>query len=246
MVDRSLNYGRHLVERFLREARPFASVLDLGAGRGADLQIARRVEPTAALHAIEFEPHNVECLRRQGVGVHQIDLERQELSFADGSIDVVIANQVFEHLKELFFVCHQVTRCLKVGGRLIVGVPNLASLHNRLLLLAGRQPTPLKNNSAHIRGFTRSDLVRFMESCFPGGYRLAGWGGSNFYPFPPPLARPLAQLFPSLAWGMFLAFEKTRPYNGEFLEYLAAQRLATNFFLGASGSEPGAGEEPRE
>lgn len=245
MVDRSLNYGRHLVERFLREARPFTSVLDLGAGSGDDLQIARRIEPSAALHAIEFEPHNVDCLRRQGVGVHQIDLERQELSFAEGSLDVVIANQLFEHLKELFFVCHQVTRCLKVGGRLIVGVPNLASLHNRLLLLAGRQPTSLKNNSAHIRGFTRGDLVRFMESCFPGGYRLAGWGGSNFYPFPPAVARPLAQLFPSLAWGMFLAFEKTCPYNGEFMEYLATNPLATNFFLGTPAPESPVCEGPR-
>lgn len=241
MVDRSLNYGRHLVERFLLEARPYASVLDLGAGRGADLEIARRIEPAATLHAIEFEPRNVEALGLQGVGVQQVDLERQTLPYANASLDVVIANQVFEHLKEIFFVCHQVTRCLKVGGRLIVGVPNLASLHNRLLLLCGRQPTPLKNSSAHIRGFTRSDLLRFMESCFPGGYRLVGWGGSNFYPFPPAAARPLAKLFPSLAWGLFVALEKTRPYNGEFLAYPVEQRLETNFFLGSPGTEGGKG-----
>lgn len=223
------------MERFLREADPYHAVLDLGAGRGEDLQAARRVAPYAVLHAIEFDPQYSAILLQQGVDVHHLDLEKQPLPFADSSLDVIIANQVFEHLKEIFFVCDQLTRCLKVGGRIIIGVPNLASLHNRLLLLAGRQPTPLKNCSAHIRGFTRRDLVDLMECCFPGGYRLENWGGSNFYPFPPIFARPLARYLPALAWGVFVVFQKVRPYQNEFLKYPLEQGLETNFFLGDHG-----------
>lgn len=83
-----------------------------------------------------------------------------------------------------------------------------------------------------MRGYTKSDLLRFLESCFPGGYQLKKFGGSNFYPFPPVMARPLARLFPNMAWGIFFLFEKQREYKDEFLAFPIRERLETNFYVG--------------
>lgn len=83
-----------------------------------------------------------------------------------------------------------------------------------------------------MRGFTKPDLLRFLEDCFPGGYRLRGFEGSNFYPFPRGLARPLAALFPSMAWGIFFLFEKQKHYQGSFLDFPVREKLETNFLLG--------------
>ncbi len=228
----SLNYGREHIERFCKKARPYRSVLDIGAGSGHDLAIARRVSPRAALHAIEVDSGNAGSLRAQGIDVYEIDVEREAIPTGNGSIDLVILNQVLEHLKEVYWVFHQVTRVLPVGGKLVLGVPNLASLHNRILLSLGLQPTGIKMNSAHVRGFTRGTILEFLEEVYPGGYRLRDFRGANFYPFPPALARPLAALFPSLAWGMFLYFEKTRPYDREFLDAPVIQELETHYYLG--------------
>jgi SAM-dependent methyltransferase len=236
MIDRSLNYGRHLIERFLRAA-PFQSVLDIGAGHGDDLLIARSVNPGAQLIGLEAYAPYQEELRRKGVEVHSINIEQDRFPFADASLDIVMGNQILEHTKEVFWIFDQLSRILKVGGRMILGVPNLAALHNRILLALGRQPSPLKNNSAHVRGFTKGDLIELLESGFPGGYQLAGFGGSNFYPFPPPLARPLAAAFPSMAWGIFLHFKKVRPYTGSYLRYPVEQQLETNFYTGPA-SQP--------
>jgi hypothetical protein len=71
-----------------------------------------------------------------------------------------------------------------------------------------------------------------MESCFPSAYRLLRFGGSNFYPFPPILARPLASLFPNMSWGIFFLLEKQRDYSREFLDYPSQERLETNFYVG--------------
>jgi len=232
MIDRALNYGRPVVRRFLEHARPYRSVLDIGAGTGVDLLAARAVEPAAALHAIEAFPPNVETLRRQDMAVTGLDLERDVFPFGDGAVDVVIANQILEHVKEVFWVFHEVTRVLRVGGSLIIGVPNLAALHNRILLAVGRQPSVIKTASAHVRGFTRHDLERFLEEVFPGGYAVRDHAGANFYPFPGPVAKPLAAVFPGLAWGLFLRLEKTREAGRAFLEFPATQRLETNFFTG--------------
>jgi SAM-dependent methyltransferase len=232
VIDRSLNYGRHHIRKFLLSARPFRKVLDIGAGQGDDLMIARSITPHAEIHAVEVYPVYAARLKEKGIQVHCLNIEQDAFPFIDGTIDIVIANQVLEHVKELFWIFHEISRVLPVGGKLILGVPNLAALHNRILLAMGRQPSPLKNNSAHIRGYTKQDLLRFLESCFPGGYQLNRFGGSNFYPFPPVIAGLLARVLPNMAWGIFFQFEKRREYHGEFLEFPLNEKLETNFYVG--------------
>jgi SAM-dependent methyltransferase len=160
------------------------------------------------------------------------NLERGQFPYADESLDMIMANQILEHTKELFWIFHEVSRTLRVGGRLIIGVPNLAAFHNRMLLVLGRQPSPIKTLSAHVRGFTRTDFLGFVEGCFPKGYRLLAFRGANFYPFPPLLARPLARMFPTLAWGIFLLLEKGRFYRREFLDTPLREGLETPFYVG--------------
>ena len=152
MIDRSLNYGRHLVDSFLRASGPCDAILDIGAGHGDDLLLARAAHPGARLVGLEAYPPYVKHLKSLGVEVHSIDIERDAFPFAPESLDVAMANQILEHTKEVFWIFDQLSRSVKVGGHLIIGVPNLAALHNRILLALGRQPSPLKNNSAHVRG----------------------------------------------------------------------------------------------
>ena len=232
MIDRTLNYGRHHIYNFLLDAMPYSSVLDIGAGGGNDLALANKVAPDAKSVAIEAYAPYVEKLALRGIQVHSLNIEKDHFPFTDKSIDVVIANQVLEHTKELFWIFHEISRVLPVGGKLLIGVPNLASLHNRLLLLIGRQPTPIKNASAHVRGYTKNDIIQFLSLCFPGGYKLISFGGSNFYPFPSLFARPLARLLPNMAWGIFLMFEKQKSYSQQFLDYPCLTSLETNFYLG--------------
>jgi SAM-dependent methyltransferase len=232
MIDRSLNYGRPIVRRFLEAAQPYRRVLDIGAGQGADLLAARTVQPDCGLFAVEAWPPNVELLQRHGVEVVGLDLERDALPYNAATIDVVIANQILEHTKEVFWIWHEIARVLRLHGQLIVGVPNLASAHNRLLLLLGRQPSVIKTASAHVRGFTRSDLLQFLDRACPGVFALREHAGANFYPLPPVLARPLARALPGLAWGLFLRLEKQREYRGEFLSFPGRARLETNFYTG--------------
>lgn len=232
-IDRSLNYGRHLIKKYLEKSTPFSTVLDLGAGPGIDLRAAALVSPQAKLHAVEVFPPYATELTKMGISVHDLNIECFPLPFSDASLDVIIANQVLEHTKEIFWIFHEVSRVLKTGGKLIIGVPNLASLHNRLLLAIGSQPSSIKTASAHIRGFTKKDLIYFIDACFPGGYSLQAFGGSNFYPFSPFPAKLLARTFPSFAWGIFLLLEKKIAYDGGYVRFPASQHLESNFYLGA-------------
>ena len=232
MIDRSLNYGRDVIAGFLRKIAPYDRVLDIGAGSGADLETARLACPSMTPFAVESFPANVEILKAKAVQVRGVNVERDPLPFDDASFDVVMSNQTLEHVKEIFWILHEVSRTLKLNGHLIIGVPNLASFHNRLLLLAGKQPTCLQNQSAHVRGYTRPDILKLFQMVFPDGYELVAFGGSNFYPFPPWVARPLAKMLPTHAWAIFFLLKKVKPYHREFLEFPIQQALETNFHLG--------------
>ena len=232
MIDRSLTYGRHHIANFLRQSLPYKKVLDIGAGSGADLECAKQVENSVELFALEYYQPNIEMLREKKINVFPLNIENSHWPFEAETMDIIIANQILEHTKEIFWIFHECSRVLAIGGKMIIGVPNLASLHNRLLLCCGKQPTSIQINSAHIRGFTKQGMLRFIDQCFPNGYKLKSFGGGNFYPFPPALANPLAYCFPTMAWGTFFLFEKQRVYREEFLQYPVANQLETNFFLG--------------
>ena len=76
-IDQEENYGRHVVRSFLERCAPYGHVLDVGAGCGNDLAIARDVCPEAVCHAIECFPRNVTALEKHHqaqVGLQQVVL----------------------------------------------------------------------------------------------------------------------------------------------------------------------------
>jgi len=234
LVDVQEQYGRHILADMLAGLPPLHACCDLGVGRGQDLQLVRARFPLAHLAGIDCTERHRALLAQAEIQLHVLNLEQDVLPFPDESVDFFIANQVYEHLKEIFWVSHQVSQKLKTSGYLFIGVPNIHALHNRLLFNFGMQPSQMKSYSAHVRGFGAREIPQFLDACFPGGYRLVRVGGAQFYPFPKRLARILCKCFPSLAHSMFFLFQKIRPYAGEFVQHPIKAHLESNFYLGAA------------
>lgn len=250
-----LNYGRHVIAEWgarsllamhAATGRKDFHVFDTGCGHGDDLLGVRRrlaeLMPAGTNLKVRYtgvegyEPFVREC-RAQGIETIDLDVEKDHLPFADASVDVIITNQLLEHTKEVFWIFSEYARILRPGGRLMIGVPNLASLHNRLLLLFGLHPTAQQTLSAHVRSFTLGDLRNFAEA--GGLFRFIERRGSNFYPFPPSISRPLARIFPSMAWGLFVLLERTDT-KGSFLDNLRGEDnfLETPFYGGPQRPAP--------
>ena len=231
-IDIQEQYGRHVIEEMLARLASVHLVCDLGVSLGHDLGLVRKRFPEAHLLGIDCAETHKLRLEQQGIILRVLDLEREALPFADESVALFIANQIFEHIKDLFWLSHEVARTLRRGGYLIVGVPNIGALHNRLTFLFGKQPSQMKAHSAHIRGFTAQEIPRFFSICCSGGFQLELFRGAQFYPFPRPMARLLARWFPSLAHSAFYLLKKTSHYSGEFLRHPVEAGLETPFFLG--------------
>ncbi|MBS1879813.1 MAG: class I SAM-dependent methyltransferase [Actinobacteria bacterium] len=150
----------------------------LGAKRILGVEVYER--PAAAAEA-------------KGLEVARVDLEAGRLPWPDGSVDVLVCNQVLEHLKNVWLPMTEMHRVLRPGGHAILSVPNLASLHNRVLLGLGRQPTSIRVFGPHVRGYAFGEFCDFVER--GDAYRVERALTAGFYPLSPPWSRPLSAVW---------------------------------------------------
>lgn len=205
-----LNYGRHIVVDWaLRYGEPGGKYVDVGCGACEGLLHLRRMLPKGTMIiTLDHLAKYVRIARGYGFDAQLVDIEWQEFPCRAGSADLVTINQVLEHITNIRNVYAAMNRVLKIGGYAIIGVPNLASLHNRIGLLFGRQPTCIAVPGPHLRGFTLDAVKQMIDTW--GGFEIVEVRGSNFYPFPPGIARMLADWFPGLAVGLFVLLRKTK------------------------------------
>lgn len=236
LIDHTETYGTHIIEALAGRLTNVCTVVDIGAGSGRDLAIVKSKHAGCKTIALEAGKIYAGALASKVDEVFVLDIERDPFPFEDNSVDLFIANQILEHTKEVFWIFDQISRSLRVGGSLIIGVPNVLSLHNRIIGLFGVHPTQHKLYSAHVRPFSKKDTIRFVEVCSPGTFEVSAFKGSQFYPFPKSLSRMMATALPSMAFSIFFHFTKVGPYNGGFVKHPAAAGLETNFFVGSGPS----------
>lgn len=199
------------------------SILDIGCGQGDDLAIFRDCFPNSRAVGIDIPGIYPTELKVDNIERYSVNLESMPLPFADSSFEVVIANQVFEHLKNWGHALMESARVLKTDGILIIGIPNLASLHNRVLLSMGKQPTCIRAGSMHVRGFTYDGIKEVIEH--ENIFKITKIAGAGFYPFPPRVAKLLSELFPASSATLYLECNKIGDYK-RFKTVEAIDRLA--------------------
>lgn len=114
-----------------------ASVLDLGCGDGELLAYLVQAKQVHAQGIELNEDAIVRCVNA-GLSVYQQDIDTGLSEYGDKSFDYVILNQTLQQVKKPDFVLQE---ALRVGKKVIVGVPNFAHYKARTsIFLRGRVP----------------------------------------------------------------------------------------------------------
>jgi len=134
---------RNLLARELRRlARP-GLALDIGAAGGGNTRVLRAHGWRAV--AVEYAPTAAQVARERGVDVLRADA--RELPLRTGSLDLVTAFDVLEHIEEDHLASAEITRVLRPGGTALIAVPAdmaLWSAHDEAV--------------GHVRRYTRDTL----------------------------------------------------------------------------------------
>ncbi len=193
--------------RHIASSDKVSSLLDVGCWDGSTTVEYARATGGARAYGIEVFRDPAARAAQRGVSVAVMDLERDRFPWTDQSMDVVVCNQVFEHLKNVWLPMSEIARVLRISGHLLFSVPNLASLHNRVLLAVGVQPTSIRTFGPHVRGFTLRQTRAFL--CEGEVFQVRRIAAAGFYPFAATWARTLATLFPGAAHTSILWVQKT-------------------------------------
>jgi 2-polyprenyl-3-methyl-5-hydroxy-6-metoxy-1,4-benzoquinol methylase len=130
------NDGNRLVLKMLSpEAR---RILDIGCGAGDNARILLTTRPGTKIVGITLSPEEAAIARTYLEEVHIADVEASDLSFITGYFDAIICSHVLEHLKDPAAVLGRIIPFLNDGGQVVVAVPNVLELRNRVQLLMGK------------------------------------------------------------------------------------------------------------
>lgn len=121
-------------------------VLDVGCGNGLTLDNINAKEK----YGIDINPKNVGICKQKGI--HAIERNAEEkFPFKDDYFDVVISEELIEHLFFPEKFSNEIKRVLKPNGAFIGSMPNHFNWWHRLcFLFAKPEKSPLFKNAAHI------------------------------------------------------------------------------------------------
>ncbi len=168
------NQGLH--EHVIRQARQLladraAPVVDLGCGSGALLRRLRSAG-FSNLVGIDIAPPPAE----PGIQFHAADLDQPRLPLATGSVSLLVAVEVIEHMENPGLVLAEIRRVLAGNGRALLTTPNVHSIEARLrmLLLGSLKQFDALGDPTHI-----TPIFRFPFAALAARHGLSiarSWG----------------------------------------------------------------------
>jgi SAM-dependent methyltransferase len=159
---------------------PGVEILDIGSSPPILLAALKRRGCSAA--GVDVAPDRfADVIAALGLDIRRCDIEQEALPFPDASFDVVLLNEVFEHLRvNPIRTIREIHRVLRPGGILSLSTPNARSVEG-LINLAVRdrsgwcatsvyeeyEKLERLGHMGHVREYTASEIRDFLERlCF--------------------------------------------------------------------------------
>jgi 2-polyprenyl-3-methyl-5-hydroxy-6-metoxy-1,4-benzoquinol methylase len=178
-------------------------VLDVGCGDGRCSEMI--LDMGNEVYGIDIRPDRVESAKQKGIKASVADLTKS-FPFDDEFFDLIYAVEILEHIYDTEFFLQEAKRLLRKNGTLIVTVPNIVCLPNRIRAIFGLYPkhvAPARKHwsvGEHIRVFTKSMLINILER---NGFEIEDVE-ANLVSFAPtkrtkkPWSKYLGKIFPGL------------------------------------------------
>ena len=175
----------HLVDKCLggtslnSEGKPTKSLLDVGAGKGAQAAVFSRYFNITTIDRHGDAKETFESLQIEA-NVVVAEIGEQPFPLPDKSFDIVFTKSVIEHVENWENFLSEISRVLKPGGLVVVMTPNWNS-----------QRTNFYDDPTHIRPYTLRTLDRVLRITEFDDIKIA-----DFYQLPFTWRMPFLKIIP--------------------------------------------------
>ena len=143
--------------------------LDVGMHTGV-LRRYTEIHPSSKhidYEGVDVFPHGKDRVYKRAEWIlHQHNLEEGMPGVEANNYDVVVCEQVLEHLSKPHVALSEMYRVLKPGGRLVVGVPIFPpglDLIRKYVVPATDRFFAVKKVRGHVQGWSRGSFLRFVR-----------------------------------------------------------------------------------
>lgn len=168
--------GERLFLNVLGKENNIKNVLDVGCGNGEFGDILAHYGFLVTY--VDGADCCVSYLRNKGKECYQLDLEKENLPFENGSFDVIVSLDVIEHLWNIKHYLNEIRRVLRYGGVLIITTQNYNCWRFRMMSLIGRWEK-VAYQSRHKKFYTVKSFKDELERYF----NVIGMSGLLYIPF---------------------------------------------------------------
>tara|TARA_B100000686_G_C16798484_1_gene984197 strand:- start:140 stop:1030 length:891 start_codon:yes stop_codon:yes gene_type:complete len=177
-ISQSITYLEKCLARYHHDIRiiksllPKGKILEIGAYPFHLTYFLKKMGFTVS--GIDLDPSRFRTIQSQNdLDVRKIDIEKEKFCFEQGEFDLIIFNEVFEHLKEPIQALAEINRVLKNNGKLLLTTPNIYFLPHLVYFLSGKglicdaftafsKPYWL-GHMGHVREYSSRELRVFLE-----------------------------------------------------------------------------------
>lgn len=146
------------------------SILDVGCG--GDLTVMPLLDKYQEVYGVDISEVCVGSVNerfRDNPRIHvRVEDVNRRLGFCGATFDTILALAVLEHVFDPYHFVEECFRLLKHNGTLVLLVPNVAWLGNRLRLAMGRLPVTSSGeegwDGGHLHYFTIGSLKRLLQN----------------------------------------------------------------------------------
>jgi methionine biosynthesis protein MetW len=189
--------NRSNILSFIKKAQE-SNFIDLGCDDGSlTMDVATKID-TKAVFGLEKNPARLADCKKKGIRVIMGDLDKG-IPIKSNSFDIILSNQVIEHVCNTDLLLKEIKRILKPDGYAIISTNNISSWTNIIALLFGKQPFPNHPSDEILTGRFLSKDERLPAASFAHrrifsfpalsgllkyhNFKIIEKKGSCFYPF---------------------------------------------------------------
>jgi SAM-dependent methyltransferase len=166
-----ISFDYELVQRFLPAT---GTVVDVGASPPwLTTALSKKGHKVIGL---DLDPDRFAAFNNEfELDIRKADVENEKLPFDDNSIDLIIFNEIFEHMRiDLIRVFNELHRVLKPGGQILMSTPNGLSMHALYQIMKKRQIGPSIHfeyekltrigHMGHVREYAVNEVLEFLAA----------------------------------------------------------------------------------